>query len=242
MRCASCGCQLAADSTFCSNCGKPVKNIETDESFIGKMAKKNLPKWLVGIIGVLLVLFVAVAAFTVLGGHDLSGSYYKDYSIFFYVDSVSFNSNGTFTMQTVNGNFYGKYSKKKGSYYLYPESGMTNSSNPVSNAEENHMALEYYFIAKPIADNTLEITMLGRGDYEYYLPWSGQTAIFYNVSTEGANIHEEELKEMENHDGNNTVSDEPTKSTSMMDFYQEELEKEPENDIGCPPKEDIVDW
>lgn len=243
MRCISCGCQVAADSAFCSNCGKSVKNTGTDESFIRKTAKRNPSKWLVEIIGVLLVLFVAVAAFTVLGGHDLSGSYYKDYSIFFYVDSVSFNSNGTFTMQTVNGSFYGKYSKKKGSYYLYPESGISNSSNPVSTVEENHMASEYYFIAKPIADNTLEITMLGRGDYEYYLPWSGQTAIFYNVSTEGANIQEEELnKEMEKHDSNNTVSDEPTKSTSMMDFYQEELEKEPENDIGRPPEEDIVDW
>lgn len=130
--------------------------------FIGKTAKRNSYKWLVG-IGVLIVLFMAVAAFAVLGRHDLSGSYYKEYSTFFYVDSVSFNNNGTFTMQTLGGHFYGKYTKKKGFYYLYPDSGMSDSSNPISDVEENHMASEYYFTADSIADNTLEITELKRG-------------------------------------------------------------------------------
>ncbi len=68
-------------------------------------------------------------------------------------------------------------------------------------------------------------------------------AVFYSIPPRDANAHEEELnKGWENREDDNAVSDEPTKSTSMMDFFQEELEKESENDIGRPPEEDIVDW
>lgn len=208
------------------------------------MSRTSFKTNLAGVVGVAtILLFIVTVIYVMTGKHDLSGNYYKDYNTYFYIDAVFFDDNGTFTMQTVGGYFYGKYYKKKGNYYLYPNSGTSNSSNPVSNVEENHMASEYYFIANPIADNTLEITMLGRGDYEYYLPWSGQMAIFYSIPPRDANAHEEELnKGWENREDDNAVSDEPTKSTSMMDFFQEELEKESENDIGRPPEEDIVDW
>ena len=187
-------------------------------------------------------LLIAAGTYFVIGRHDLSGDYYKSYNTYYYIEAVSFDDNGTFTMQTLGGYFYGKYSKKKGSYYLYPDSGTSNRSNPIADVEESHMASEYYFTADPIADNTLEITMWGRGDYVYYLPWSGKTALFYTINPEEANLSDEGTKQGENQGGSKTVSDEPTKSTSMMDFYQEELEKEPENDIGRPPENECIPW
>lgn len=193
-------------------------------------------------IVVTVALLIAAGTYFVIGRHDLSGDYYKSYNTYFYIEAVSFDNNGKFTMQTLGGYFYGKYTKRKGIYYLYPDSGTSNRSNPIADVEENHMASEYYFTADPIADNTLEITMWGRGDYVYYLPWSGKTALFYTINPEDANLFEEETKQWEEHGGSKTVSDEPTKSTSLMDFYQEELEKEPPNDFGRPPEEDIVDW
>ena len=190
-------------------------------------------------IVVTVALLIVAGTYFAIGRHDLSGDYYKSYDTYFYIESVSFDNNGTFTMQTLSGYFYGKSSKKKGIYYLYPDSGTSDRSNPVSDVQENHMASEYYFTADPIADNTLEITMWGRGDYVYYLPWSGKTALFYTID---ANLSDEGTKQGENQGDSKTVSDEPTKSTSMMDFYQKELEEEPENDFGRPPEEDIVDW
>lgn len=188
------------------------------------------------------VLLIAAGTYFLIGRHDLSGDYYKSYNTYFYIETVSFDDNGTFTMQTLGGYFYGKYSKKKGIYYLYPDSGTSDSSNPVSDIRENDMASEYYFTANPIADSTLEITMWGRGDYVYYLPWSGKTALFYTINPDDANLSDEGTKQEADHGDSKTVSDEPTKSTSMMDFYQEELEKEPENDIGRPPEDECIPW
>lgn len=188
------------------------------------------------------VLLIVAGTYFLIGRHDLSGDYYKSYNTYFYIETVSFDDNGTFTMQTLGGYFYGKYSKKKGIYYLYPDSGTSDSSNPVSDIRENDMASEYYFTANPIADNTLEITMWGRGDYVYYLPWSGKTALFYTINLEDANLSDKETKQEADYGDSKTVSEEPTKSTSMMDFYQEELEKEPENDIGRPPEDECIPW
>ncbi len=187
-------------------------------------------------------LLIAAGTYFLIGRHDLSGDYYKSYNTYFYIETVSFDDNGTFTMQTLGGYFYGKYFKKKGTYYLYPDSGTSDSPNPVTDVQENHMASEYYFTAAPIADDTLEITMWGRGDYVYYLPWSGKAALFYTISPEDTNLFEEGAGQGENQRDSKTVSDEPTKSTSMMDFYQEELEKEPENDIGRPPEDECIPW
>lgn len=232
MHCTSCGSQLLADSAFCPNCGKPLENVGNDGSFTEKTSKRNSHKWLVGVAGIFVILFAAVFVFIVLRGHDLSGTYIKSYNVYFYVDSVSFDNNGTFTMQTVNGSFYGKYYKKKGIYYLYPDGGTSDSANPVSAVEEDHMASEYYFTAEYIADNTLEITMLGQGAYEYYLPWSGQAALFYGMTAEGVNTYEER----EDQTDNGETDYGPTKSTSMMEFYQEQLEEMPPNDWGVHQK------
>lgn len=238
MHCTSCGSQLLADSAFCPNCGKPVENVGNDGSFIQKTSKRSSHKWPMRVAGIFIILCAAVFAFIVLGRRDLSGIYAKSYDTYFYVNSVSFDNDGTFTMQTLHGSFYGKYHKKKGVYYLYPDGGTSDRANPVADVEENHMASEYYFTAERTADNTLEITMLGRGDYGFYLPWSGQAALFYGMTAEGVNTYEER----EGQTDNGETDYGPTKSTSMMDFYQEQLEEAPPNDIGRPPEEDIVDW
>lgn len=235
MHCTSCGNQIPADSAFCPNCGRAVENAG-DDSFIEKTPKRHSHKGLAA-VGIFIILCAAMFAFIVLGGHDLSGIYATSYDTYFYINSVSFDNDGTFTMQTLHGSFYGKYHKKKGVYYLYPDGGTSDRANPVADVEENHMASEYYFIAERTADNTLEITMLGRGDYGFYLPWSGQAALFYEITTEGINAHEERGNQTDNNSDHD-----PTKSTSMMDFYQEQLEEAPPNDIGRPPEKDLVPW
>lgn len=59
-------------------------------------------------------LLIAAGTYFLIGRHDLAGDYYKSYNTYFYIETVSFDDNGTFTMQTLGGYFYGKYFKKKG--------------------------------------------------------------------------------------------------------------------------------
>ena len=158
------------------------------DAFAGKVVPQSLLQrfpgiaptaFLAGFAGaaVLLIVVITIAA----GGiHDLSGTWSMDGA--FPITRINFSKDGTFTAYCdyyeydTGDTYYGKYSKKGGTYVLKFTSGKSGSGGSVTQFTASSISRYFYLTAVKQSDGSLKVTFHNILSYD---AWAGESRYFY---------------------------------------------------------------
>lgn len=205
MYCRHCGRELPETAGFCAYCGKPTirtgqrvnRSTNNSANQTGMLEQANriaehfvparlarrfptiMPVVFIGVYGAaLLIIVVVVSNISGVIGHDLSGTYST--LEFFPVNTITFQTNGSFTAVSYAGyteTYQGKYSKSfSGEYSLRFTGGSASGGSPVTQYEADTIGQQYELAVEKINENTLKVQVVPKIGY---YAWGGTVVYFY---------------------------------------------------------------
>lgn len=205
MYCRHCGRELPDTAGFCAYCGKPTAKsgqtvgrgtsggVSQDgileranrmaEHFVPTRLTKQFPTIMpvafIGMFGAaLIIVIIMISSIAGAFGHDLSGTYST--CEFFPVNTITFQTNGSFTAVSYAGyteTYQGKYSKSfSGEYTLRFTGGSANGGSPVTQYQASTVGQQYELAIEKINENMLKVQVIPKIGY---FAWGGTVVYFY---------------------------------------------------------------